>query len=138
MIECNVPVLQPVLVEGNSPSIKLLPSGYENKKAVKLNDELSLVNVTKFICSMSSIRELFSFCMDVDCQMSLVEVKETFVGCVLEIRWKCQAGHCDEWQSSKMVKKLYVNNILIAASLLFTGSNFTNLSLFSIKENAYL
>jgi hypothetical protein len=62
--------------------------------------------------------------MNVDCQMSLVEVKETFGDCVLEIRWKCQAGHCDEWQSSKMVKKLYVNNILTAASLLFTGSNF--------------
>jgi hypothetical protein len=130
-IECNVPVLQPELVEGNSPSIRLLPSGYENEKAVNLKEELSLVNETKFICSMSSIRELFSFCMDVDCQMPLVEVKETFVGCVLEIRWKCQAGHCGEWQSSKMVKKLYVNNILTAASLLFTGNNFTKLSLFS-------
>ena len=130
-IECNVPVLQPELVEGSGPSIRLLPSGYENENAVNLKEELSLVNETKFICSMSSIRELFSFCMDVDCQMPLVEVKETFVGCVLEIRWKCQAGHCGEWQSSKMVNKLYVNNILTAASLLFTGNNFTKLSLFS-------
>lgn len=105
-IECNVPVLQPELVEGNNPSIRLLPSGYENQKAVNLKDELSLVNETKFICGMSSIRELFYFCMDVDCRMPLVEVHETFVGCVLEIRWKCQAGHCGEWQSSKMVKKL--------------------------------
>ena len=72
-IECNVPVLQPELVEGNSPSIRLLPSGYENEKAMNLKEELSLVNETKFICSMSSIRELFSFCMDVDCQMPLVE-----------------------------------------------------------------
>jgi hypothetical protein len=84
-IECNVPVLQPELVEGNSPSIRLLPSGYENEKAVNLKEGHSLLNETKFICSMSSIQELFSFCMDVDCQMPLVEVKETFVGCVLEI-----------------------------------------------------
>jgi hypothetical protein len=117
-------------MERNSPSIGL-PSGYENEKAVNLKEELSLVNETKFICSMSSIRELFSFCMDVDCQMPLVEVKETFVGCVLEIRWKFQTGQCGEWQSSKMVKKIYVNNLLTAASLLFTGNNFTKLSLFS-------
>jgi hypothetical protein len=84
-IECNVPVLQPELVEGNSPSIRLLPSGYENEKAVNLKEGHSLLNETKFICNMSSIQELFSFCMDVDCQMPLVEVKETFVGCVLEI-----------------------------------------------------
>ena len=69
----------------NPPPLRLLPSGYENEKAVNLKEGLSLLNETKFICSMSSIQELFSFCMDVDCQMPLVEVKETFVGCVLEI-----------------------------------------------------
>ena len=47
------------------------------------------MNENKFICSMSTIRELFSFYFDVDCKMPLVEVNETFVGCVLEIRWKC-------------------------------------------------
>ena len=47
-IECNVPVLQPELVEENSPSVRLLPSGYENEKAVNLKEELSLVNETKF------------------------------------------------------------------------------------------
>ncbi|CAB4019259.1 Hypothetical predicted protein [Paramuricea clavata] len=40
--------------------------------------------------------------------MPLTDVKESFVGCVLEIRWKCKAGHCGEWKSSKMVKKVPV------------------------------
>ena len=73
-------------MEVQNPSIRLLSSGNENQKAVNLKDELSLVNETKFICGMSSIWELFSFCMDVDYQMPLVEVHETFVGCVLNIR----------------------------------------------------
>jgi hypothetical protein len=51
-IESNVPVLRPELVEGNCPSIRLLPSGYENEKAVNLKEELSLVNEAKFFCSM--------------------------------------------------------------------------------------
>ena len=133
-IECNVPVIMPEnadLVEGSNPLIRLLPAGYENERAEGVQDQLSLVNETKCMCSIERIRELFSFCKDIDCRMPLVEVKETFVGSVLEIRWKCLAGHVGEWQSSKRVGSLYVNNIQTAAALLFTGNNFTKLSLFS-------
>ena len=122
---------QPDLVEGNDPLTRLLPAGNENRKVADIEEELSLVNEKKFICSMSSIQELFAFCMDIDCKMPLTDVKESFVGCVLQIRWKCKAGHCGEWKSSKMVKKLYVNNLLTAAALLFTGNNYTKLALFS-------
>jgi hypothetical protein len=153
-IECNIPSMsyeQPDLVEGNNPLTRLLPAGYENCTVADIEEELSLVNEKKFICSMSSIQELFAFCMDIDCKMPLTNVKESFVGCVLEIRyckmpltnvkesfvgcvleirWKCKAGHCGEWKSSKMVKKLYVSNLLTAAAL-FTGNNYTKLALFS-------
>ena len=133
-IECNVPVIMPEnadLVEGSNPLIRLLPAGYENERAEGVQDQLSLVNETKCMCSIKRIRELFSFCKDIDCRMPLVKVKETFVGSVLEIRWKYLADHVGEWQSSKRVGSLYVNNIQTAAALLFTGNNFTKLSLFS-------
>ncbi|CAB3990361.1 Hypothetical predicted protein [Paramuricea clavata] len=132
-IECNIPSMsyeQPDLVEGNDPLTRLLLAGYENCKVADVDEELSLVNEKKFICSMSSMRELFAFCVDIDCKMPLTDVKESFVGCVLEIRWKCKVGHCGEWKSSKMVKKLYVNNLLTAAALLFTGNNYTKLAYF--------
>jgi hypothetical protein len=121
---------QQVTMEGQNPTVRLLRPGYENEQT-GLDEQLLLVNENKFICSMSTIRELFSFCFDVDCKMPSVEVNETFVGCVLEIRWKCQAGHCGDWHSSKRVNNIYVNNIQTAASLLFTGNNYTKLSLFS-------
>ena len=63
--------------------------------------------------------------------MPLVEVKENFVGCVLEIRWCCKAGHVGDWQSSKAVQQVYVNNIQAASARLFTGNNFVKLSLFA-------
>ena len=123
-IECNVPVIMPEnadLVEGSNPLIRLLPAGYENERAEGVQDQLSLVNETKCMCSIKRIWELFSFCKDIDCRMPLVEVKATFVGSVLEISWKCLAGHVGEWQSSKRVGSLYVNNIQTAAALLGRG-----------------
>lgn len=130
-IECNVPLLPDHEVEGNNPAVRLLSAGYEKEKVAGFESELSHVNEKKFMCSMTSIREFFLFCMDVSCKMPLVEVKERFVGCVLEIRWKCQAGHCGDWRSSKMVNKLYVNNLLAASALLFSGNNYTKMSLFA-------
>ena len=132
-IECNVPVMSPEQqssIEGQNPSVKLLPPGYEHFNN-DLDEQLELVNDKKFVCSISMLRKLFSVCMDLDCNMPLVEVKETFVGCVLEIRWRCKAGHCGDWQSSKMINRVYANNLQAASSLLYTGNNYTKLSLFS-------
>ena len=132
-IECNVPVMSPEQqssIEGQNPSVKLLPPGYEHCDNY-LDEQLELGNDKKFVCSISMLRKLFAVCMDLDCNMPLVEVKETFVGCVLEIRWRCKAGHRGDWQSSKMINRVYANNVQVASSLLYTGNNYTKLSLFS-------
>ena len=77
------------------------------------------------------MKELFNFCMDKGCNMPITEVFENFVGPALEIRWRCKAGHCGDWVSSKMVNRVYVNNIHTAASILFTGNSFCKISLFA-------
>ena len=63
--------------------------------------------------------------------MPMVEVNESFCGCTMEIRWKCAAGHSGEWESSDQINMVYVNNLQAGAALLFTGNNFTKMSLFS-------
>ena len=138
-IQCDVPVLSPeqqITMEGQNPSTVLLNPGYENE-LTGLDEHVSLVQEKKFICSMSTIRELFSFCMDIDCKMPLVEVKQKFVGCVLKIMWKCLGGHCGKWKSSKAVGNIYVNNIQAAASLLYTGNNYTKLSFSKCSSLAF-
>lgn len=133
-ILCNVPIMseeQQRCAEGINPTERLLSENYCDNLSNNLGEELTLVNDKKFVCSTSKIKELFSFCMDISCNMPLVEVKENFVGCVLEIRWRCKAGHVGDWQSSKAVQQVYVNNIQAASALLFTGNNFVKLSLFA-------
>ena len=61
--------------------------------------------------------------------MPLTDVTKRFVGCTLEIRWRCKAGHCGDWFSSNMVSRVYINNIQSAASILFTGNSFNKVSL---------
>ena len=83
-LECSVAIVPAEhvdVVEGHSPSVRLLSIDYENENEIGLENEVSMVNENKFLCSMTKIRELFSCCMDVDCKMPLVETSERFVGC---------------------------------------------------------
>ena len=133
IIECNVPVqlhdeLQMFDPDDDAGQETLLSDNYFKMLSENLDDDL--LEEKKFICSHSKIAELFSFCRDRECNMSL-EVKERYVGCVLEIRWRCKMGHVGEWQSSESVNRVYVNNIQCAAALLFSGNHFAKLSLFA-------
>lgn len=116
-------------IEGGNPPTTLLHHGYDNTFADGLEQKLNLVKDHKFVCSLTKLKELFSFCMDSDCKMALIEVREKFIGCTVEIRWRCKAGHCGCWQSSKLVNNVYVNNIQTAAAILFSGNNFAKVSL---------
>ena len=58
-IECNVPVTiskNADLVEGSNLLTRLLPAGYENKRAKGIQDQLSLANEKKFMCSIEKIQ----------------------------------------------------------------------------------
>lgn len=58
-------------------------------------------------------------------------VEERFIGCCLKIVWRCSNGHVGDWHSSEQLKNVYVDNIMVAASLLLSGNNFSKLSLFA-------
>ena len=130
-IETNIPENFQDTVEGLSPAKILLQQNYVKLYAPNLEAQLNIAKDRKFLCSYSKIKSLFHFCHETGCGITFDEVKEKWIGCTLEIRWKCGAGHCGEWFSSHQVNRVYCNNLLAAASLLFTGNNFTKLSLFS-------
>ena len=56
-------------------------------------------------------------------------------GGVLIIGWNCGGGHGDIWESSDVLitkdqgQKVYVNTVVLAASILLTGNNFTKVEL---------
>ena len=137
--ELNVPVMSVDHVQDSmegseraSPNIQLLHDNYlEHTSLSNANKEMRLVKENKFVSCTCKITELFELCMDRDCNMPIVQLKEKYIGCVLEVRWLCQASHRGDWQSSKIVNRVYVNNIQAASALLFTGNNYVKLSLFA-------
>lgn len=135
VVECDVPVMtfeeQDTMEGNNIPATPLLPEGYETKFKSELKTELCLVKESKFVCSRSKIMELFTGCMRNDCCMPIADLEDRYCGCTIEIRWRCTAGHSGEWQSSEAVNRVYVNNLLAGASLLYSGNNFTKISLFA-------
>ena len=129
-IETNIPDNFQDTVEGLSPAKILLQQNYVKLYAPNLEAQLNIAKDRKFVCSYSKIKSLFHFCHETGCGITFDEVKEKWIGCTLEIRWKCGAGHCGEWFSSHQDNRVYCNNLLAAASLLFTGNNFTNFPCF--------
>ena len=133
-IEINVPVTTfsiEVGIEGALPTTRLLPDGYEKKHLDKLKHELEKVEDVKFVCSKSCVLDLFKFCLNQSCDAPIVNLKDTYTGCTLQMNWNCSNGHKGVWASSPSVNRIFANNLQAAASLLFTGNNFTKMSLFS-------
>ena len=131
-IETNIPApsKEDMMVEANTDTTTLIPEDFVRQASSNVNSELVQVNERRFICSITKLNELFSFCMDIDFRMP-VFVRERFVGSSLKINWRCKSGHEGDWHSSSQVKKVYVDNIMAASSLLFSGNNFTKFLLFA-------
>ena len=91
-IDTNIPANFQDTVEGLYPAKILLQQNYEKLYAPNSEAQLNIVVDKKFVCSFSKIKSLFQFCHETGCGMAPVEVKEKWIGCTLEIRWKCGAG----------------------------------------------
>ena len=133
-IELDIPAISLTQQQTNQGLLQketLLPDTYIEEVKESVGDKLDFVLERKLVCCSCRIEELFKCCMDRDCNMPVVDLKQNYVGCVLEVRWRCKAGHVEDWQSSKKVNNVYVNNIQAASALLFTGNNFVKISLFA-------
>lgn len=89
----------------------------------------------KVIVTLDKLLELFSGPCDAkDCSWSKEFHSQ---GGVLTIGWNCGGGHRDFWESSDVLirkergQKVYVNTVVLAASIFLTGNNFSKVALFS-------
>ena len=89
----------------------------------------------KVIVTLDKLLEVFSGPCDAkDCSRSK-EVWHKSQGGVLTIRWNCGEGHGDLWESSDVLikkeqgQKVYVNTVVLAASILLTDNNFCKFAL---------
>ena len=89
----------------------------------------------KVIVTLDKLLELFSGPCDAkDCSGSK-EVWHKSKGGVFTTGWNCSEGHGDLWESSDVLikreggQKVYVNTVVLSASILLTGNNFSKVAL---------
>ena len=58
----------------------------------------------------------------------VIEQKRKTVRSMLSVELVCQSGCKMTWESQPVVKRKPLGNLLLAASILFTGNNFASIS----------
>ena len=94
----------------------------------KFQKEVAMVKEEKFLCSLDLFLDLFVGCCRIQGCSNVPEVKHYFVGTVVVITTKCQAGHIFKFASSREVNGLYANNLQSAAAILLSGNNFSKVN----------
>ena len=91
----------------------------------------------RVVVTLSKLLELFGGgCESAGCERQK-EVHHKVEGGVLIVTWNCGGGHGGVWESSDVLvqkergQKLYVNTVMLAASILLSGNNFSKTSLWS-------
>ena len=82
----------------------------------------------KVLVDEDKLMSLFNFCQV--CGEGILDsnVHRYYVGAQLNVKWQCNGGHKDIWKSSPDVRGMPEVNLQAAASVLFTGGTFTELS----------
>ena len=97
--------------------------------------EASMIGDTKVIVTYAQLQQLIpSVCVTQGCSATL-SVAERFQGCGVVINMKCKKGHYYTWSSSPehldaRDRKIYSNNLLMAAPLLTSGNSYAKIQQF--------
>ena len=83
-------------------------------------------NEKKIVVFNSNLNNLFKRCQE--CGDVVIEQKRKTVGSMLSVELVCQSGCKMTWESQPVVKRKPLGNLLLAASILFTGNNFSSIS----------
>lgn len=107
-------------------------SGHERKDGFS-----KLVEKGRVVVTVERLLDLFGGeCREKGC-VKMKEVQYKCEGGVGVISWSCGGGHCGQWETSDVLcekgrgQKVYVNTVLLAASILVSGNNFDKVSLLS-------
>jgi len=79
----------------------------------------------KWIVNESKLMQLFTTCHQCVFLIEEEYKKVTTAGTRIHIKWSCLNGHSGEWESCPQLRGMPKNNLLVASSILFTGSTYT-------------
>ncbi|KAF4114399.1 hypothetical protein G5714_004622 [Onychostoma macrolepis] len=80
----------------------------------------------KWIVNESNLKELLKRCQE--CGAIITTTQEISSGSLIQVRWECEKRHQGHWKSCADVRGMALNNLLVAASVLFTGAIYTDIA----------
>ena len=122
-----------VTVPRSLPLTTIPPISFE-PLTVQANQLGDAVGATRVFCDVDCIVQLFgTTCRHPSCS-SPIDIESTLRGCTLSLQWQCIQGHSGKWSSSRRCygKNSYpsfVNNVLFAAAILFSGNSYYRIAL---------
>ena len=80
-----------------------------------------------WIVNESKLMQIFTTCHQCGVLIEEEDKKATTSGIRIHIKWSCMNGHSGEWESCPQLRGMPENNLLVASSILFTGSTCTEI-----------
>ena len=82
-----------------------------------------------FLVQESLLLSLFSICLIQDCTEIATAIVLKTLGTMVNLCVTCKSGHKVYWQSQKIHNSLPIGNLLASASVLFSGSSISKVSI---------
>ena len=98
-------------------------SDYEDTEIIR--SELSPITDSKFIVFWSCLLPLFNFCFQ--CFENAAVTKTVTRGSLVIVSMFCKNGHTTHWKSQPDINGTAGGNVLLAASILYSGNTFTGI-----------
>lgn len=114
---------------GNYPKMKkiLFPDGHESEGEIGSEEKTEYPDTEKkYLVFKSCLDQLLTHCPK--CGQVVIDQKRKTIGSMLSVELTCHDGHVTHWDSQPTIKRKPVGNLLLAASILFTGNTFARVS----------
>lgn len=117
-------------LEDNPSDVSYLPSSGSSQSSPDSDSGSASANgdgwaERKWLVSESRLLQLCVTCTV--CGVAVAETKTTTHSSQIKIQWICQNNHSGTWASCPDRRGMAENNLLISASILFTGTSHTTL-----------
>ncbi|XP_033127439.1 uncharacterized protein LOC117125148 [Anneissia japonica] len=87
---------------------------------------VNFVSEMKYVVFNSQLKQLFNKCLgDNQCAAPVVELDYRHKGSLVIVNGTCLHNHHFEWRSQPLSNKMAIGNLLLAASILYSGNTYT-------------
>ncbi|XP_051988843.1 uncharacterized protein LOC127648291 [Xyrauchen texanus] len=106
--------------------VSFVPTSSTSTSTAEEEREDEMWKERKWIVNESNVMGLFKRCQE--CGALITETKKITSGSLIQVQWECERRHQGQWSSCSDVRGMPLNNLLVSASVLFTGATYTDIA----------